>query len=69
MVAALDRVAGPGPSDLIDWADDSTIGAIVRSWPSEFSTPRARKLGLHPEGSFDDIIRAYIADQAVASQS
>ncbi len=69
MVAALDRVAGPGPSDLISWTDDSAIGAIIRSWPSEFSTPRAARLGLHPETSFDDIVRAYIADQAVASQS
>ena len=69
MIAALDRVAGPGPSSLITWQDDSTIGAMVRGWPAEFSTPRAEKLGLHPETSFDDIVRAYIADQAVPSQS
>ncbi|MDQ1531322.1 MAG: D-erythronate 2-dehydrogenase [Microbacteriaceae bacterium] len=64
MAAALDRVAGAGTSALIDWSDDPAIGAIVRSWPSRFRTPRAEALGLRPESSFDDIIRAYLADQA-----
>lgn len=62
MAGALDRVAGPGTSDLIDWADDPAVGAIVRSWPAEFDTPRARALGLQAEKSFDDIVRAYLTD-------
>jgi nucleoside-diphosphate-sugar epimerase len=64
MAAALDRVAGPGTSDLIDWTDDPVIGAMMRSWPARLDTPRAHRLGLTPERSFDDIIRAYQADQA-----
>jgi nucleoside-diphosphate-sugar epimerase len=64
MAAALDRVAGPGTSDLIDWTDDPVVGAMMRSWPARLDTPRARRLGLTHERSFDDIIRAYLADQA-----
>ncbi|MEU4673050.1 D-erythronate dehydrogenase [Amycolatopsis sp. NPDC023774] len=60
MAAALDRVAGAGTSDLIDWTDDPAVGAIVRSWPARFHTLRAEKLGLEPEQSFDDIVRAYL---------
>ncbi|GAB3561490.1 SDR family oxidoreductase [Amycolatopsis endophytica] len=62
MAAALDRVAGAGTSDLIDWTDDPLIGVIVRSWPAVFRTPRAHSLGLEPEQSFDDIVRDYLND-------
>jgi nucleoside-diphosphate-sugar epimerase len=62
MAEALDRVAGSGTSELIDWADDPTIAAIVRSWPARVRTPRAEALGLLPEASFDDIVRAYRDD-------
>ncbi len=60
MAAALDRVARPGTSDLIDWADDPAIGTIVRSWPARLVTPRAQRLGLTAETSFDDIVREYV---------
>ena len=40
------------------------IGAIVRSWPARFETPRAHALGLRPEASFDDIVREYISGTA-----
>lgn len=66
MAAALDRVAGPGTSELIDWTDDPAVGGIVRSWPAEFRTPRARRLGLTAEESFDDVVRAYLADHPEA---
>ena len=61
MAEAMDRVAGYPASDLIDWTDDPVIGAIVRSWPATVETPRAAALGLHPEASFDDIVREYVA--------
>ncbi len=50
-------------SELIDWADDPVIGAIVRSWPARIETPRANALALRPEASFDDIVRAYLDDE------
>jgi nucleoside-diphosphate-sugar epimerase len=62
MAAALDRVAGPGTSALIDWTEDPVIAAVVRSWPARFETPRAHRLGLTADQSFDDIIREYISD-------
>jgi nucleoside-diphosphate-sugar epimerase len=60
MAAALDRVAGPGTSALIRWAEDPAIAAVVRSWPARFETARAHRLGLTADRSFDDIIREYI---------
>jgi D-erythronate 2-dehydrogenase len=62
MADAMDRVAGYAASDLIDWADDPVTGAIVRSWPARVETPRATALGLRAEASFDDIVRAYLAE-------
>jgi D-erythronate 2-dehydrogenase len=64
MAVALDRVAGYPASDLIDWTDDPAIGAIVRSWPARFETRRAHALGLRADGSFDDIVRQYLAGRS-----
>lgn len=66
MAAALDRVTGSTTSELIEWTEDPAIGAIVRSWPATFHTPRAHRLGLTAEKSFDDIVRAYLADNPTA---
>ena len=60
MAAAMDRVAGYPASELIDWTDDPVIGAMVRSWPARVESPRAAALSLHPEESFDAIVRQYI---------
>jgi nucleoside-diphosphate-sugar epimerase len=60
MAAALDRVTGTAASDLIDWADDPAIGAIVGSWPARLVTPRAHRLGLVAPDSFDDVVREYV---------
>ena len=60
MAAAKDRVAGYPASALIDWTDDPVIGAMVRGWPARVETPRAAALSLHPEESFDAIVRQYL---------
>jgi nucleoside-diphosphate-sugar epimerase len=60
MAAAMDRVAGRAASDLIDWAGDPAIAAIVTSWPARFETRRAHALGLRADQSFDDIVREYL---------
>jgi D-erythronate 2-dehydrogenase len=62
MARALDRVAGAAVSDHIDWVDDPVVGTIVGSWPARFRTPRAHRLGLRADASFDDIVRDYLAD-------
>ena len=51
---------------------DETIAGIVANWPRGATAQRAERLGLHPERSFADIIRRYIADcreSADAAQS
>jgi nucleoside-diphosphate-sugar epimerase len=66
MAAAMDRVAGPGRGDLIDWIDDPVIAPMVHSWPARVHAPRANRLGLTADESFDDIVRQYIADNPEA---
>jgi len=62
MVEALDRVAGAALSELVDWDVDPDVEAIVGTWPARFSTPRAHRLGLHADTSFDDVVRDYLTD-------
>ena len=62
MAAALDRVAGEPLSELIDWDVDPAVADIVGTWPARFRNARAEALGLHPEASFDDVVRSYLAD-------
>ena len=62
MAAALERVAGPAATALIDWHPDNTIMNIVKTWPATIDTVRARGLGLLPELNFEDIIRAYVRE-------
>jgi nucleoside-diphosphate-sugar epimerase len=62
MAEALDRVVGAGTSELIDWRVDPDVTSMVTSWPARIRTDRAAALGLQPERSFDDVIRAYLED-------
>ena len=66
MVAALERVAGPGASALIDWAPDPAIERLVLSWPARVRADRARGLGLAPDPDFESIIRMHIAETQAA---
>lgn len=61
MAESLDRVAGPGTSDLLDWEEDPAVTAIVGSWPGRFVTARAARLGLEPDAGFDDNVRSHLA--------
>jgi nucleoside-diphosphate-sugar epimerase len=61
MAEALDRVNGAGTSDLIDWDVDEAVLAIVGNWPARFHTPRAQRIGLHADPTFDDVIAQYLA--------
>ncbi len=62
MVAALEHVAGPQVSALIDWIPDPAVAAIVTSWPARFRAERAGRLGLRPDPDFESVIRAYLAE-------
>ena len=62
MAESLDRVTGTSTSGLIDWEQDPAITAMFATWPAHFRTDRAAALGLQPERSYDDVIRAYLDD-------
>jgi nucleoside-diphosphate-sugar epimerase len=61
MAAALERVAGPEVTALIDWIPDPAVASIVTSWPARFRTDRAARLGLDPDPDFDSVIRMHLA--------
>ncbi|WP_312437391.1 D-erythronate dehydrogenase [Achromobacter sp.] len=62
MVQALREVAGDEVADRISWQADARVERIVGSWPGRWDTARATRLGLTGDGSFADIVRAYMAD-------
>lgn len=62
MVRALERIAGPAVTALIDWDLDPAIARIVTSWPARFRTDRAARLGLAPDPDFDSVIRLHLAE-------
>jgi hypothetical protein len=42
--------------------NDPTVADIVNTWPAVIHTPRAHRLGLRADASFDDIVRGYLTD-------
>ena len=62
MTKALREVAGDAVADRITWQRDERVERIVGSWPGQWDTARASRLGLAGDKDFADIIRAYIAD-------
>jgi len=69
MVGGLERVAGPEASRRIRWERDPAVMRIVSSWPGRFATPRAQALGFQADASFDDVVRAHLADTAPAPKT
>lgn len=61
-IEALGRIAGPGAVNLISDVTDNAVETIVAGWPTRFAADRAESLGFVPEGSYDEIIQAYIDD-------
>jgi hypothetical protein len=59
MVAALERVAGPAVTSLIDWVPDPVIAGMVSGWAARFRCDRATRLGLAPDPDFTSIIRMH----------
>lgn len=62
-IEALRRVAGDDVVKLIREEPNDAVWQIVKTWPSEFDTSRARDLGFKAEGSFDEIINTYIEEE------
>jgi nucleoside-diphosphate-sugar epimerase len=62
MAAALERVAGKAAVDLLDWTPDPAIVRLVKTWPGDVISERARGLGLQPDLDFETVIRNYIRE-------
>jgi D-erythronate 2-dehydrogenase len=62
MIEALRRVAGQKAVDLITYAPDPVVQAIVEPWAEACEAARARSLGFSAEHDFDEIIRIYLED-------
>lgn len=62
MADALERVAGPAGTALLDWAPDAATDKLVSSWPANLGCARARGLGLQPDASFEAIVREYVRE-------
>jgi nucleoside-diphosphate-sugar epimerase len=62
MVAALERVAGKDVAARIRWEKDARIAKMVATWPGGWDSSRALRLGFPRDVSFEDNIRAHIAE-------
>jgi len=62
MAAALERVAGPEVSALIDWAPDPAVARMFATWPGRVRSDRATRLGLTPDPDFDSVITMHLAE-------
>jgi nucleoside-diphosphate-sugar epimerase len=62
MAAALERVAGPEVSALIDWVPDPAVARMFATWPGRVRSDRAARLGLAPDPDFDSVIKMYLAE-------
>lgn len=63
MVAAMGRVAGTETMTLVEWKEDPVIMKLVRTWPGDFVTTRAEKMGFVHDANFDDVVKAYIEEE------
>jgi D-erythronate 2-dehydrogenase len=62
MAAALERVAGPEVSALIDWVPDPAVARMFATWPGRVRSERAGRLGLIPDPDFDSVITRHLAE-------
>ncbi len=62
MVASLRRVAGEEAASRVHWERDAAIERIVGTWPGAWNTARAETLGFKGDANFEEVVRAYIAD-------
>jgi D-erythronate 2-dehydrogenase len=62
MAAALERIAGPEATSLLDWQPDADILKLVNTWPGHVKSARASALGLAANPDFDDVIREYVRE-------
>jgi nucleoside-diphosphate-sugar epimerase len=62
MAAALEKVAGKQATALLDWTPDPAILRLVKTWPGNVASARARGLGLQADTDFEAIVRDYVRE-------
>lgn len=62
MAKALERVAGPAATALLDWTPDPAILRLVKTWPGNIASTRAKAMGLTADADFEAIVRDYIRE-------
>ena len=65
MVDAMRTIASDKAADLVEWKPDARIQAIVKTWPAQFTTERAVKLGFVGDPDVETIIRNYISEEGI----
>jgi nucleoside-diphosphate-sugar epimerase len=63
MVTALRRVAGDAVAERVKWRLDPAVDRIVSTWPANFAPRLGPALGMRADADFEDIVRAYVADE------
>jgi D-erythronate 2-dehydrogenase len=69
MLDALADVAGPAVRERVRFEPDAAIARIVGGWPARFESPRAARLGLHPDPDFRSIVLQYLQEQSKPGDS
>ena len=69
MLAGLEAVAGPAVRARVRFVRDERIAAIVDNWPRGATATRAAAIGLHPDDSYESIVRQYIDDRRAAGDT
>lgn len=67
MLDALERLTGQETRSRIQFRPDSSINAIVSSWPKAADNTRALQLGFRVDGHFDEFITQFIAQNKPAA--
>jgi nucleoside-diphosphate-sugar epimerase len=66
MADALERIGGHAATALLDWTPDPVIQKMVKSWPGNVASARAKAFGLEPDKDFESVVREYIRENAGA---
>jgi nucleoside-diphosphate-sugar epimerase len=66
MAQALETVAGPAATALLDWQLDPKVEKIITSWPRQIRAERAAALGLRADTSFEQVVRDYVRENPQA---
>ncbi len=63
MVEAMGQVAGDKVAARVSYVPDPFIERIVYGWATRFTTPRAEAMGFRADGSFQEVVEAFIEDE------